>query len=94
MIAGYFNNLKLRRCGVCDNCLREKPVAISVAEFENIRQVIQNALKENSLNLRQLLNKLHYHDEKKIRKILQFLQEESRVSITDEGFIKLKTDVF
>ncbi len=94
MIAGYFNNLKLRRCGFCDNCLREKPVAISIAEFENIRQVIQKALMENSLNLKQLIHKLHDHDEKKIRKILNFLQEESRVSITDEGFIMLKTDVF
>lgn len=90
MIAGYFNDLKLRRCGVCDNCLREKPNTISIAEFESTRQVIQNALAANSLNLKQLLYKLRDHDEKKIRKILIFLQEESRVTITDDGFIKLK----
>ena len=93
MIAGYFNDLKLRRCGVCDNCLREKPNAISFAEFESIRQVIQNALMANPLNLKQLLHKLDDHDEKKIRKIINFLQEESRVLITDEGFITLKNNV-
>jgi ATP-dependent DNA helicase RecQ len=93
MIAGYFNDLKLRRCGVCDNCLREKPRSISISEFESISQMIQNALLANSLNLSQLLQKLHEHDEKKITEILNFLQEEGRVSITDEGFIKLKTVV-
>ena len=91
MIATYFNDVKVKRCGVCDNCLREKNISITKEEFEKIRQGIENLIASQPVNPKQLIREMPGFKQNKILKILHFLQEENIVSFTEDGLIKIKT---
>ena len=90
MIAAYFNDTNVRRCGICDNCLKEKNLTITKQEFEKITSGIKNTIAKMPLNSEQLIQRMQGFKENKIWKILNFLQEENQVSITEEGLIKIK----
>ena len=47
MIGIYFNDLNVKRCGICDNCLREKNLTITKEEFENISKGLKTQLRKN-----------------------------------------------
>ena len=91
MIASYFNDVKVKRCGVCDNCLREKNISITKEEFEKIRQRIENLIASQPVNPKQLIREMPAFKQNKILKILHFLQEENIISTTDDGLIKIRT---
>jgi ATP-dependent DNA helicase RecQ len=91
LIARYFNDTNVKRCGICDNCLKEKDIKITKDEFENIRNGIKSVLSERPVNSEQLIKSMHGFKENKIMKILNFLQEEEQVSVTKEGLIKIKS---
>jgi ATP-dependent DNA helicase RecQ len=91
LIATYFNDKSVKRCGICDNCLKEKDIKITTDEFKNIRNGIKSVLSERPVNSEQLMKSMHGFKENKIMKILNFLQEEEQVSVTKEGLIKIKS---
>ena len=88
MIAGYFND-KIKRCGICDNCLRAKRLEISTEEFNNISDQIKKIVSVHPLPLVSLFGELPGFNQKKIIKILNFLQEENKISVSAEGLIKI-----
>jgi ATP-dependent DNA helicase RecQ len=90
MIATYFNDLNSKRCGICDNCLNEKNLSITKEEFEKIKEGIKNSISEKPASSKQLLHQMQEFKQNKILKILHFLQEENIVSITEDGFIRMK----
>ncbi|MEO8415391.1 MAG: ATP-dependent DNA helicase RecQ [Ginsengibacter sp.] len=89
-MAAYFNDTGVKRCGVCDNCLREKNLTISKQEFEKIREGIENSIGTAPLHSKQLVNHLQGFNQHKMWKVLHFLLEENKISITEDGFIRLK----
>jgi len=90
MMAVYFNDHKTKRCGICDNCLREKNITITKKEFEEITIGIKNSISDKPANSAQLINQLNSFKSNKVRKILHFLQEENMVSVDEDGFIYIK----
>ncbi|MEP6926212.1 MAG: ATP-dependent DNA helicase RecQ [Ginsengibacter sp.] len=90
IIGIYFNDTKVKRCGICDNCQREKNLVITKQEFEKIRTGIKNTVSERPVNSEQLIRNMQEFEQNKIWKILNFLQEENKVSITGEGLIKMR----
>jgi ATP-dependent DNA helicase RecQ len=92
MIATYFNDLNVQRCGICDNCLHDKNLTITKEEFEKIKEGIKTSISMKPANFSQLIRAMGSFKRNKILKILHFLQEENIVSITEDGFIKMKTD--
>jgi len=90
MIASYFNDNAVKRCGICDNCLRDKKVVILTEEFNTIRDGIRDIIKINPVSLTILVQHLSFVKKNKILKILTYLQEENEVTISKEGLIKLK----
>jgi ATP-dependent DNA helicase RecQ len=90
LIAGYFNDDQVRRCGICDNCLREKSLAISRQEFESIRQEITALIAGKPLPGKELFERLSGFRENKVRKVLRFLQDEEKVAVTEDGLISIK----
>jgi ATP-dependent DNA helicase RecQ len=90
IIAAYFNDYNVKRCGVCDNCLREKNVTITKEEFENIRSAIEITISEKPSGADQLIYHLRNFEKSKVWKILNYLQEECIVSINSEGIIHMK----
>lgn len=91
MIASYFNDLTVKRCGICDNCLHEKNITITKEEFEKIKEGIKSSISAKPANSKQLIRAMQNFKQNKILKILHFLQEENIISITEDGFIKMKT---
>ncbi|MEP6627796.1 MAG: ATP-dependent DNA helicase RecQ [Ginsengibacter sp.] len=90
MIASYFNDKDVRRCGICDNCLRTKRLLITTDEFNNISEQIKKIISEHPLPLVSLLNELPGFNQKKIKKVLIFLQEENKISVSPDGLLKIK----
>jgi ATP-dependent DNA helicase RecQ len=92
IIASYFNDLKVNRCGVCDNCLNERSITITKEEFKKISEGIKISISAKPSNSKELIRQMHGFKQNKVLKILHFMQEENIVSVTEDGFIKMKTD--
>ena len=90
MIAAYFNDQNVRRCGVCDNCLREKKIILTTEEFNAIKDEIKRIIGERPVSLITLFQELPSFQQNKIRKILTFLQEENQVIVSERGLLELK----
>ncbi|HEV2832348.1 MAG TPA: ATP-dependent DNA helicase RecQ [Hanamia sp.] len=90
MIAVYFNDHQLKRCGICDNCLNDKKIILSKEEFQAISIGIKKATKQKRISLSQLFQELSFFKQNKIMKVLTYLQEENEVSVSQDGSITLK----
>ena len=90
MIAAYFNDPDVTNCGVCDNCIRNKNITISNEEFSAINEGVREIIKEDAVSLSQIFEKLPAFQQNKIKKILTFLQEENKVTVSQQGLIRLK----
>lgn len=90
MIASYFGDTSLSRCGVCDNCLRIKGVALSREEFNSIYNQIITTVSNKPIHNRMLLTSLNNIKKEKAWKVLDFLQAENKIEIDKDGMVKLK----
>ncbi len=89
MIANYFNDHDVKRCGVCDNCIRDKKIILTNEEFNTISDGLKKIIKEDAVSLIQIFQKLPDFKQIKIRKVLNFLQEENLIRVNQDGLIKL-----
>jgi ATP-dependent DNA helicase RecQ len=87
----YFGDTPGKDCGVCDNCLRRSTAELSAREFKEIASAIVQHLSESSLTLPELLTKLDGMKKEKIRKTLQFMQVEEKITIDQRGQILLNS---
>ncbi|MEO5781799.1 MAG: ATP-dependent DNA helicase RecQ [Ginsengibacter sp.] len=85
-IANYFNDVSVKPCGVCDNCINEKAIVISKTEFENIVEQIKK-LTNVPVASNVLLQNLNMFKKEKVWKVLNYLQAENKVSISLEGLV-------
>lgn len=90
MIAFYFNDLNVKECGVCDNCLRNKKSVLSNEDFNSISAEIKKSSSKIPVSYADLYQKLSFFKENKIRKVLIFLQEENIITIDNDGMIQSK----
>lgn len=88
LIAAYFDDKNVKRCGVCDNCLREKTLIITTEEFNSISSSIRNITSDQEINIGQLFKALAGVNQNKIKKVLHFLLEENIVSVSPNGLLK------
>jgi ATP-dependent DNA helicase RecQ len=87
MIGNYFNDMSIKSCGICDNCINEKNLAVSKEEFENISNEIYKLLKTQSITAKELLPKLQMFKKNKVWKVLNYLQLENKIRIDKTGQI-------
>jgi ATP-dependent DNA helicase RecQ len=90
MIGGYFGDHKLRNCGICDNCLRQKKVHIDEKEFEKISHRIQSVLAPQPLPSKDLIDQLGSIKKEKAWKVIEFLQAENKLEVDNAGWVRLK----
>lgn len=90
IIGSYFGDNKIRACGICDNCLRQKSAQLSQEEFEALHHRIINIVKYESLHTKDLLQKLNGIKKEKAWKVLEFLQAENKIEMDATGWVKLK----
>ena len=72
LIGNYFGDTSVPRCGICDNCLRQKATSLTNEEFETLQHRIINMVKYESLHTKELLMKLNGIKKKKPGKCLSF----------------------
>ena len=90
LIGSYFGDDKVRSCGICDNCLRQKSVSLSKEEFEAINHRILNTIKYEALHTKDLLTKLNGIKKEKAWKVIEFLQAENKIEMNTAGWVRLK----
>jgi ATP-dependent DNA helicase RecQ len=87
IIAKYFNSLSVNTCGICDNCINQKPVDISKDEFEQLTVFIFQQINKTPLAANELLKQLNGIKKEKFWKVISYLQAEKKLSINSEGQI-------
>ncbi len=85
LIASYFNDLTIKKCGICDNCINQNDVVISIEEFENIAAKIFQHLAEKPLLPDELMKKLAGVRKEKFWKVTDYLQAEKKIYFNKEG---------
>ena len=87
IIAVYFNDENVKPCGICDNCIRQKSIVISKAEFENISDYIFSFVNQQSSDIKLLLNNGKQFKQEKLWKVLEYLQGEKKIGVDKDGKI-------
>jgi ATP-dependent DNA helicase RecQ len=90
IIAFYFGDQKVKDCGICDNCLRQKSIQLTREEFESINHRIVNSVKEQPIHTKELLQNLKGIKKEKAWKVISFLQAENKIELDKTGWIHLK----
>ena len=84
-IGNYFGDRDIKPCGVCDNCLQQKNIHLSTAEFVQISESILFNINEKATEIHILLNKLNSFKKDKVWKVLSYLQSEGKVLVNEKG---------
>ncbi|HEV8080152.1 MAG TPA: ATP-dependent DNA helicase RecQ [Chitinophagaceae bacterium] len=86
-IGNYFNDISIKPCGICDNCINEKTIVVSKAEFENIVMIIEKITAKAPVQSDVVLKSLNTFKKEKVWKVLNYLQAENKISITEDGLV-------
>ena len=84
-IAQYFNAATIRSCGICDNCINEKAIYISTAEFEKISGQIFQLTKEKPVTADIILDTLKEIKKDKVWKVIDYLVAEKKIVMDAHG---------
>ena len=87
LIGNYFNDMSIKSCGICDNCISERNLAISKNEFDNICIEIYRLLDDNSITAKDLVPKLQMFKKEKVWKVVNYLQSENKIRVDKSGKI-------
>lgn len=85
LIAGYFNAGTNKTCNICDNCINQKKLIISVEEFDTITSAILNMVKQTPLSVVTIQNNLKTIKKEKLWKVINYLQSENKIFVNNEG---------
>ena len=89
IIARYFNDLNVKACGICDNCINQKDVVISKEEFELINRHILNFIGQNTVPVKDLINHSKQYKKEKLWKVIDYLQSEKKLDFDKVGNITI-----
>jgi ATP-dependent DNA helicase RecQ len=91
IIGSYFGDKHIRSCGICDNCLRQKTVSLSKEEFQTIHSRIIEITKNERMQIKELMLKLHGIKKEKAWKVIEFLQAENKMELDNNGKISFSS---
>jgi ATP-dependent DNA helicase RecQ len=86
-IGAYFGDEKVNPCGICDNCLKQKPVSLNETEFVDIHMRLLKLL-QRPLHSKDLLIQLKGIRKEKAWKVIDHLQAENKIEVDREGWIR------
>ena len=88
IIAAYFNDINVKACGICDNCIRQQDLKISTEEFAFITGEIFQRLSEHAVLYKEFLKNLKGIKKEKFWKVFNYLQAEKKIHISKEGMVE------
>jgi ATP-dependent DNA helicase RecQ len=86
-IAGYFTPVKIKACGICDNCINEKVIFISTELFNDITEKIKNITQSESVSVEDILITLKSIKKEKVWKVIDYLLAEGKMKTDKNGKI-------
>lgn len=88
IIGNYFNDLAIKPCGICDNCIHLQSLHIGKEEFEQITRHIFEWTATHSTGIKELLESSKQFKKEKIWKVIDYLQSEAKITVSREGNIR------
>lgn len=89
MIGNHFNDLTIKACDICDNCISRNNIIFSKEEFSTISNSIFKLLDEKEFVMTEvLLFNLARFQKNKIWKVLKYLQSENKIIAEKKGIRK------
>ncbi len=79
--------MAMKKCGVCDNCLRQKNIELTHEEFQIIAENILSTISNQSRTLLQMMEQMHAYKRDKVWKVLDYLQAEGKILVNAKGQI-------
>ncbi len=79
MLVAYFGEINTERCGVCDYCLERNKTGVSDMEFNEISLRIKHLLKEDSIDLPDLIAKLRPAAEDSTLKVIEWMVDNEQI---------------
>jgi ATP-dependent DNA helicase RecQ len=89
LIGHYFGDAEIKKCGVCDTCLRIKRVHLSKDEFAKIAAAVETILQQQPLPAKELMLHLHGIQKEKAGKVIEHLQAENKIQVDKTGWIRI-----
>ncbi|MGZ8557145.1 MAG: RecQ family ATP-dependent DNA helicase [Chitinophagaceae bacterium] len=90
IIGSHFGDDAIKVCGICDNCLRLKAITLSKEEFDTIHTGVLTIVQKKPLHIKDLLLQLNGIKKEKAWKVIEFLQAENKIEISNTGILLLK----
>jgi ATP-dependent DNA helicase RecQ len=84
-IAGYFTDVKINPCGICDNCINEKVVHISTEEFNKITNQLIDCIKDMPTSIEHILATLKGTKKENIWQVINYLLAEGKIRSDKDG---------
>jgi ATP-dependent DNA helicase RecQ len=75
----YFGEKKVRRCGICDVCISKNKADLNDIEFSLIELIINERLKNNSMQLYQLVSSINDYNEEDVIQVIRWMIENNKV---------------
>jgi ATP-dependent DNA helicase RecQ len=88
IIAAYFNDTDIKACGICDNCIAQANLVVSIEDFEMISRKIFQLINEDPIMSKELIKKLPGINKAKLWKVTDYLLAENKIKVTEKGEIK------
>jgi ATP-dependent DNA helicase RecQ len=84
-IAGYFTDVKINACGICDNCINEKVLHISTEEFKQITGRLTDCIKDKTVFVEDILVSLTGIKKEKVWQVIHYLLAEGKMQYDKDG---------
>jgi len=85
----YFSAPPAKPCGICDNCINNKVIHLSPAEFEKIASMVAGVLQQGPTQMNDILKQLKGINKEKVWKVIDYLQAEKKLAADQEGLISI-----
>ena len=87
-LLAYFGETDALRCGQCDVCLEKNKTGVSGYEFDQIRDLVRQKIREEQVRLESLIHELDIRlSEKKVINVIRHLQDKGTITTDREGIL-------
>ena len=90
LIGNYFNDKRILPCGICDNCINNKNIRVSMEEFKIISGSISTSLEVESLNAEDILKKFKPGQKQHVWTVINYMISENSIVTDKDGKLILK----